>query len=232
MKRIAIATDRQAPQGSVFPFWQNYVNEGYTSAVFDSGALPFLIPFTKPTGTEELLEGFDALILTGGNDISPILYGEEITYSKDCDEKLDRFHMGLITSARKKGIPILGVCRGFQLLNVALGGTLYQDLEKERDSSINHKQLDLPLSVAHNVELMEGTYIYSALKEKTIGVNSLHHQGIKDLGFGLTAAAYSPDGLVEAIEGQGVYGVQWHPEALSEGKGNIFKAFVEDILNA
>ena len=232
MKKIAIATDRQAPQGSVFPFWQNYVNEGYTNAIFNAGAIPLLIPFTNPTGTEQLLDGFDALVVTGGNDIDPILYGEEVTYSKEYDERVDRFHMGLITAARKKGIPILGICRGLQLLNVALGGTLYQDIGKEREDSINHQIIERPLEIVHNVELTEGTYLYYALKEKHLGVNSLHHQGIKELGFGLKAAAYAPDGLIEAIEGQGVYGVQWHPEALSEGRENLFNAFVKDILNA
>ena len=149
MKRIAIASDRQNPINSAFCYKQNYVNEAYTNAIFKAGGLPLILPFTEPTLSSCLVDGCDGLLLIGGHDISPVLYGEDIRYAKDIDEELDRFHMGLITEARKKGIPIFGICRGFQLLNVALGGTLYQDLEKERDSSINHRRLDIPLSLIH-----------------------------------------------------------------------------------
>lgn len=230
MKRIAIATDRQKPQASVFPFMQNYANEGYTEAVIKGGGVPLLVPYCEPIFTDKMLEGFDALILMGGNDVSPILYGEENRKAIDFDESLDRFHMSLITEARKIGIPILGICRGFQLLNVAFGGTLYQDIESEKDSTINHTQLDRPCSIAHQVQLVEGSNLYRILKEKNIGVNSLHHQGIKDLGFGLNAVAYAPDGLIEAFEGEDVFGVQWHPEAMSGRMTEIFSGFIKDII--
>ena len=229
MKRIAIASDRQAPIKSAFCYKQNYVNEAYTSAIEKAGGVPLILPYTEPTYADKLLDGFDALLLTGGNDISPILYGENIRYAKDTDEELDRFHMALITYARKRGIPILGICRGFQLLNVAFGGTLYQDLQKERDSSINHRAIETPYTVAHEVQLSEGSRLYSILKEKYIGVNSLHHQGINTLGFGLTPSAYAPDGLIEAFEGNGILGVQWHPEAMGNAMEVLFKSFVEEL---
>ncbi len=229
MKRVAIASDRQEPYKSAFCYKQDYVNEAYTSAIIKAGGAPLVLPYAEPTFAESLLSGIDGLLLIGGNDIAPVLYGEDIRYAQNVDEELDRFHMGLITYARKKGIPILGICRGFQLLNVAFGGTLYQDLEKERDSSINHRNLDKPYTASHDVELTEGTRLYSMIGEKYIGVNSLHHQGVNALGFGLTASAYAPDGLVEAFECEKTLGVQWHPEAMGDCMDTIFKDFIEGL---
>ena len=229
MKKIAIATDRQSPVGSVFPFWQNYVNEGYVNAITKAGRRPLLIPFCNPTETDEILEDFDGLVLTGGNDVSPILYGEENIASVHCDEPLDRFHMGLITSARKMNIPILGICRGFQLLNISFGGTLIQDIPSERPSSVNHKQVDKSMGGAHPVDIVLGSNLYTALKEKSVWVNSLHHQGVKDLGFGLKPSSYAPDGLIESFEGTNVLGVQWHPEAMFDKMQPLFTYFINEM---
>lgn len=229
MKRIAIASDRHEPTGSAFNFMRNSINEAYSGAIIKAGGVPLAIPYCEPTFTDNMLDGFDGLMLIGGGDISPIMYGEENRNSKNTDEELDRFHMALVTSARKKGIPILGICRGFQVLNIAFGGTLYQDLEKEKENSINHRGIDKPYDVFHEVELVEGTKLYSVLKEKHIGVNSLHHQGVHTLGFGLKASAHAPDGLIEAFEGENVFGVQWHPEAIFNRMEALFRGFVDDV---
>lgn len=231
MKRIAIASNRQEPVGSAFCFMQNNINEAYSSAIIKCGGIPLVIPYCEPTFTDNMLEGFDGLMLIGGGDISPIMYGEENRNSKNTNEELDRFHMALVTSARKKGIPILGICRGLQVLNIAYGGTLYQDIEKEKEHSINHRRIESPYEATHEVELVEGTKLYSILKKKHIGVNSLHHQGVNTLGFGLKAAAYAPDGLIEAFEGENVFAVQWHPEAIYEMMEPIFRGFVEDVCS-
>ena len=229
MKRIAIAADRKPPQGSAFCYKQIYTNEAYTNAILKAGGTPLIVPYCEPTFTDTIIDGFDGLLLTGGNDISPILYGEENNGSLNTDEELDRFHMALVTSARKKGIPILGICRGFQLLNISFGGTLFQDLQSESPFTIDHRRLDIPYDIAHDIELVEDSLLYSVLKEKRIGVNSLHHQGIKTLGFGIRPTAFSSDGLIEGFEGYGTYGVQWHPEAMGERMEALFKGFVASI---
>lgn len=229
MKRIAIASDRKPAQGSAFCFKQIYTNEAYTNAIFKAGGTPLIVPYCEPTFTDNIIDGFDGLMLIGGNDICPILYGEENSYSLNTDEELDRFQMALITSARKRGIPILGICRGFQLLNISFGGTLFQDLEKEREDSIIHKRYDFPYTEVHKVQIREDSFLFDALGETTIGVNSLHHQGVKELGFGLKPTAIAEDGLIEGFEGYGIYGVQWHPEAMGEKMEPVFKHFIDGI---
>ena len=218
MIRAAIAAIRRKPSGSPFPFMQTMVNEAYSDAVLHCGALPFLIPVSRPELATEVLAGFDLLILPGGGDVSPSLYGEEIDGAIEPDLEMDLFHIALIKHAHSAGIPILGICRGIQIINTAFGGSLYQDLARSIGTKIHHRRYDIPSGYAHIVHAEPGSEI-----EKIIGssalTNSLHHQGIKELGKGLRATAHTEDGLIEAIEGENILAVQWHPEAMAEMAG-------------
>lgn len=232
MKRIAIAANRHLkPFDSAFSYKQDFVNEAYIELIRQSGATPYIIPYTKPIECEDILEGFDALLITGGSDIDPILYGEKDNgLSKNLDPELDRFQQTLISNAQKKGVPILGICRGFELINVIYGGTLYQDILSERPDAINHMRDDEPYSGVHKIKVVEGTFLDSVFTEPSIMVNSLHHQGVKTLGFGLKASAFAPDGIIEAFEGENVLAVQWHPESMADGMNDLFKAFIEEFI--
>lgn len=223
----------KSPQ-STFTYPADTINAGYASSIIKAGALPMLIPSTLDEETiRSTVERIDAILIPGGGDICPSLYGEEEReYTLSPNKDNDLFQMKAIEEALRLGKPILGICRGLQVLNVFFGGTLYQDIGKERQKSLRHSHLDIPEGYAHSISITEGSFLYEAVKEKKMEVNSLHHQGIKTLGAGLAATAESPDGLVEAIENRGnrIMAVQWHPEALvmkGDGKAlGIFKFFI------
>ena len=220
----------KSPQ-STFTYPADTINAGYASSIIKAGALPMLIPSTLDEETiRSTVERIDAILIPGGGDICPSLYGEEEReYTLSPNKGNDIFQMKAIAEALRQG---KGICRGLQVLNVFFGGTLYQDIGKERQKSLRHSHLDIPEGYAHSISITEGSFLYEAVKEKKMEVNSLHHQGIKTLGAGLAATAESPDGLVEAIENRGnrIMAVQWHPEALvmkGDGKAlGIFKFFI------
>lgn len=214
---------------SAFSYPADTINAGYASAVIKAGALPFLVPSTLDDDViENTVRRVDALLIPGGKDICPCLYGEENTYSEDTNLKADTFQLKMIEAAIKEGKPILGICRGLQLLNVYFGGTLYQDINKENNNALNHADLGRPEVYVHTVIIKEGSLLHSAMGKREIKVNSLHHQGIKKLGSSLSITAQSPDGLIEAIEDRKrkIIAVQWHPEALAiAGDEDAMKIF-------
>jgi len=228
MKKIAVATYRQAPKGSVFKYRQVLSNEAYLEAVEKEGAYPVLISPSSIFSAEEIAAGFDGIILPGGDDVSPETYGEENRLSVDCDIEMDSFHIDLIKAAYKLKKPLLGICRGFQLINVAFGGSLYQDIATDFSTQIVHKVYEKPYEGVHDVKIVEGTFL-SNLFPSTLCVNSLHHQGVKKLGDGLIVSATAGDGLIEAIEVDKIIGVQWHPEAMQSEMRSIFSLFIRSI---
>lgn len=228
MKTVAIATYRQAPQGSVFRYRQYLTNEAYINAVEREGAYPVLISPSSSFSAEEIVSQFDGVILPGGDDVSPELYGEENRFAKDTDIEMDEFHIALIKASYKIGKPLLGICRGFQLINVAFGGSLYQDIENEYSKDSCHRSLDKPYQGVHDVIIPEGSFL-SGLFGTKVSVNSLHHQGAKKVGDNLSVAAVSHDGIVEAVETGRIIGVQWHPEAMEEEMRAIFSYFIKGI---
>ena len=149
---------------------------------------------------------------------------------------VDVFYMAIIEEILSASKPLLGICKGLQALNVALGGTLYQDIGKESSSTLCHLQSAPRQYPSHNVSIREGSML-SSIIGSTMMVNSFHHQAVKDLAAGLSVAATSSDGLVEAVEMEGhpVLAVQWHPEMMAaagdEGMLKIFKHFVDDCMN-
>ena len=166
------------------------------------------VPVTDP----EEVSGLDGIIIPGGGDVDPELYHEENTACFGINKELDALEMAVIEKAEKEKVPILGICRGHQILNVFFGGSLYQHIEQAE----RHKHTENGDSV-HDTEIVAGTFLEAIYKESKIYVNSAHHQGIKVLGKGLVPAQFSDDGVTEAVyhEALPIYGVQWHPERMS-----------------
>lgn len=208
---------------SSFSYPSDVINAAYSSALIKAGALPFLVPSTLNKGIiKETVSRIDGILIPGGNDIDPSLYGEKREeYTLDADRKNDLFQMKMLEEAILQKKAVFGICRGCQLINVLFGGTLYQDIRKEKEKAIEHARLDIPEGHAHDVIIEKGSMLYDAEKKERIEVNSLHHQGIKKIGKGLNKTAYSvQDGLVEGIENREMklFAVQWHPEALVMAK--------------
>src|SRR5207302_5283381 len=163
-------------------------------------------------GPADPLDDLDRLLLPGGPDLDPMLYGED--HDPDLgsvDPELDHFEIDLVRRAVARSLPVLGICRGQQVINVALGGTLHQHLPEHDKHGLPRRHL------AHEIEVQAGSELARAAEGEPVMVNSLHHQAIKELGAGLRVTARSPDGVVEALEGgERVVAVQCHPEELIE----------------
>ena len=202
--------------------YQRYaVGQQYCRALGLAGAAPVLIPLLEQEeALESILSHLDGLLLSGGDDVDPRHYGRErIDSPGSSDRSRDTVELFLTRKALAIGLPILAICRGLQVLNVAMGGTLVQDIPRQRPSPVRHElrrsyPRDYP---AHTVEVCPDTLLSSIVGRGPLEVNSLHHQCIDDLAAGLRPGAYSPDGLIEAAEAPGcfVLGVQWHPEELA-----------------
>lgn len=196
------------------------VSYHYIDAIDMVGGIPIIIPECRHIDmVASYLERIDGLIISGGVDVSPYLYGEnpikEVGYFS---VERDNFEIALVKGAIEKKIPVFGICRGVQIINVALGGTLYQDISLQTGSTAGHNPIKMPVDrLYHNVIAENGTVLRSLFNNKSFLVNSFHHQAIRVFGLGLFASAFSEDGIVEAIEMKDnrlVYGVQWHPEDL------------------
>ncbi len=204
----------------------------YIEAVTAAGGLPVMIPLGLDEGSlAALLDRLDGLVLTGGGDISGARYrSAHAEYIFDVDEDRDRVELTLAREAVERDKPLLAICRGHQILNVALGGTLYEDVFKRMPGAMKHDYFgDFPRShLAHAVTIEPGSKLAMALGQGEAKVNSLHHQGIRDLAPGLKAAAYAPDGLIESVEADGhpfAVGVQWHPENLIADEPEMLALF-------
>lgn len=209
------------------------LKRSYTDAVLEAGGIPLVIPYGTPI--QALLPLADGLVVTGGAfDISPEVYGEE--RREACGPAKDertRFEWSLLEAAFAKGLPILGICGGMQLLNVIRGGTLHQDIGSEIPGARDHEQKP-PTETAHGLSVEAGSLMARLVgDEPSPRVNTTHHQAVYRLGRGLEATAWAEDGVIEAIEDPSapfVLGVQWHPELLfgsAPWNRSIFTAFVE-----
>jgi len=214
-----------------------YVNGTYIRAVQDAGGIPVLLtPHFTPEVQAALWQRLDGLILTGGGDIEPERFGEARHPAvDDVSPARDDLEIGLTQRAIGDDVPLFAICRGIQVLNVALGGTLVQDIPSEWPNALGHSQKAPRHEPTHAVKVMgEGTRLGRVLGTLEVDVNSMHHQAIKQLGDGLREVAWAPDGIVEGIEMPGedrfVLGVQWHPEELvghDQAARNLFAAIVE-----
>jgi putative glutamine amidotransferase len=230
---IGIPAQADFRAGSERPFYGN--NRTYVHAVEEAGGLPILIPlFTNLHELEELFPRLDGILLSGGIDLEPSLYGEQKhPMIEKCDPRLDAFEVALTTLALQKDIPILGICRGMQLLNVLLGGNLYQDIASQCPGTLEHRRRDLPRTeLTHTVTVEAGSLMEKLLGTRQCWVNSLHHQAIKEPGEGVRISGRSDDGIAELMEVSGhrfVLGIQGHPEEIYEqvpAFARLFRAFV------
>lgn len=188
----------------------------YSSALVAVGAVPIMLPSIVGTAADQL-ENLHGVLFSGGVDPDPEIWGADHEAGLgEVDPLRDAFELELYTATRAAKKPMLGICRGFQLLNVAEGGTLHQHIPSVNGLWADHRQTALPPSLGHRVRVVGGTRLAAAHQVETLRVNSYHHQGVKDIAPGLSVAAYAPDGLIEAIEGDLLLAVQWHPELLFE----------------
>ena len=215
---------------------RSYVNSAYLHAVQQAGGVPVLLAPPLSAGSfERLVRGLDGVLLTGGGDIDPAAFGEvpHPTVSEVAPAR-DALELSAVQLALERRLPVLAICRGLQLLNVALGGTLFQDVGSDPGTPLPHSQLEPRDQPTHKVQVKAGSCLAETLGTDELEVNSMHHQAVKTLGQGLAAVAWAPDQIIEGIEladaGSLVLGVQWHPEELvrhSEPARRLFAALVE-----
>jgi putative glutamine amidotransferase len=223
---------------SIPPSW--VMSQRYIVTLTNAGAIPWMIPLVDEDTLRGVYEELDAVFLPGGADIDPHTYGKPPHPLCDkTDRERDRVEVSLAKWALDENKPVLGVCRGMQLINIAAGGTLYQDLATEKPNSIKHDYFPFGTQnfsrdyLAHEVTVSEGTRLAEVVGAGSVRVNSMHHQGIRELGSGLVATAEAPDGLIEALEGDNddsfLVAVQWHPEALTDNDARTRKLFTDFI---
>lgn len=218
------------------------LSDTYVNAVRAAGGVPLILP-SGETDLQAILDTVDGLIFSGGSDFDPALYGDtevhETTYG--IDPERDSYELALLKLANAQDKPFLGICRGIQAMNVALGGTLIQDVPTAIGSEIEHRQQALGKSiteVGHDVAVAEGSILANIVESTAIAVNSFHHQSIASVAPAAEIIATSGDGVVEAIvvpDRHFALGVQWHPEMLAllrEEHLAIFRAFVESCQTA
>ena len=210
----------------------------YLRAIEGAGGLPVVLPPLPPDAIGPLLDGLDGICLSGGPDLDPAEYGQDPHDALGPTWRdLDIAEFGVAREADSRGMPILAICRGAQALNVARRGTLFQHLSDRYGEEVEHRQKEIGSKPIHPVEIDPDSRLAKALGATSIEVNSFHHQAADQIGRGLRAVAFSPDGVIEAIEAPGsrfVVGVQWHAESLTDRpeQANLFRAFVDAARSA
>jgi len=219
---------------------EHFIMRSYTSALLQAGAAPVLLsPDMEGETLQACLDRLDGVLLAGGNDVSPVMYGATpVQELGEVNPLRDRFEMRLVKEAIERRMPILGICRGIQSLNVALGGTLWQDLPSqfrtaEGGKPILHSQTSRACYNSHEVTIEEGTLLHKIAGDTVIWTNSFHHEAVEKPAPGLRITAHTADGVIEAVEHEELpycIGVQWHPErsvADNEHARALFASFVE-----
>lgn len=229
---IGITTFRSATNRAV-PLFS--AAQAYTEAIAQAGGAPVLLPLgADETTLSTYLDRLDGILFSGGGDVRPETYGSQPHPLVDeVDPDRDRIELWLVQQVVQRRQPFLGICRGFQVINISLGGTLYEDILDQHPAAQQHQYFPAyPRSYrAHSVHVQPGSQLANLLQAETVQVNSLHHQGVRQLAPGLQAAATAGDGILEGLELPGhPFGlaVQWHPEWLREDTAmrRIFRAFI------
>ncbi|GCE48090.1 putative glutamine amidotransferase [Thermosporothrix hazakensis] len=216
-------------------------NKAYIRAVELAGGVPILIPiFEDLSGLETLLPRLDGILFSGGIDVHPSVYQEEPhPMLGETNPLLDKLELALMRYVKEKELPTLGICRGMQLMNVALGGSLYQDLQSQYPGSLKHPNWELPRNhMVHKVIIEPGSRMEKILGVRETRVNSLHHQAVKSKGTGVVISGHAEDGVPELLEVPGhrfMLAAQCHPEEIWRDEpvwGKLFHAFIEECSNA
>jgi len=216
---------------------ENSVNVSYISAIENAGGTPILLPLVQNAFcVADFLDVIDGLLLAGGVDMDPLFYGEEPQPSLGrIDVDRDRVEMSLTVRALEIDMPVLGICRGIQTLNVAAGGALYQDIAMNSSNVLKHRQNAPGSYGTHAINVRKGSRLQSILGQLTIRVNSFHHQAVKEAAPGFVISAVTCDGITEGIEStrhRFAIGVQFHPELMWQNNPPITALFVEFISAA
>lgn len=216
----------------------SYVAIDYTQTLYNAGAIPLLIPYTEDKNMiDDIISKLDGVVISGGNDVDTFLYNQRpLGKLGKIYPKRDEMEIYLVKKAIEKNIPILGICRGMQIINVAMGGTLIQDIPSESDEYLSHDILtNERYRPAHSIKIEKNSILSSVYTEETEYVNSYHHQAIKKLAQGLKITAWSEDGICEAVESTDknkfILAVQWHPEMMAaedEKSLDLIKRFVKE----
>lgn len=214
------------------------VNAAYVRSVLAAGGVPVLLsPLLGPSYAARALDGVDGLLLSGGEDMDPAWYGAAPSpFTNPPSRERDLFELALFATARQRELPVLGICRGIQVINVGLGGSLYQDLPTERPGPVDHNPASARTERGHEVRLAEGSRAAAALGAAAVRVNSFHHQAVMALAPALVASGWTEDGLIEAVETPAdapwLLAVQWHPEEMYAEHGAperaLFRALVTE----
>ncbi len=209
----------------------------YVNSVILAGGVPLVLPLTDDSELlGAMLDRVDGVIMTGGEDIDPLKwFGEEpIPAMGEIAPKRDDFDIALIRLAVERGIPLLGICRGHQLLNVAFGGNLYQDLPSQlKGYSVKHRQSSPGWYGTHSIKIEKGSLLNKQIGLDSVAVNTFHHQAVKDVAPGFKATAWSKDGVIEAMEKTGsskVFGVQFHPEVFTSNGYDTFIGIFKHLV--
>lgn len=203
-----------------------YIDLRYGKLIEEAGGIPLLLHPTE--SVKETISKMDGLLLSGGEDIHPRYYREEPRYPMELSPDIrTEFELSLLKEAMVRRLPVLGICHGMQLINIAFGGTLYQDLPGQTEGVINHRLGDK----RHGVSIAEDSLMFKIMGKEEIEVTSTHHQAVKDLGMGLKVCANAHDSIIEAFEMPDypfLIGVQWHPEKEpDENSRKLFASFME-----
>lgn len=214
-----------------------FLRARYIRAIEELGGIPLILPLVAaPASRTRLLDGIDGLLITGsGPDLPPRLYGERQRYRFPLvSERRADFELELVHQARTRDLPLLGICGGMQTVNVACGGSLFQDIPSQVQHAMDHRQKAKAVHVSHAVSVAPNSLLRAIVKRATVMVNSSHHQSVKNVGPPLRASAVAQDGIVEAIEAPAqrfLLAVQWHPEFLFE-RHAAHKRLFEALLRA
>jgi putative glutamine amidotransferase len=229
--RIGISLDSEPAGGwSKMPWYA--LRQNYCGAVADVGGLPLPLPH-EPALADAYLDAIDGLLITGGAfDVDPAMFGDTTKHSTvKTKDRRTAFEYAILKGALARDLPILGICGGEQLLNVALGGTLHQHVPDAFPNGLAHEQPNPRTEPGHPVDVVPGTLLHRIVGAARMNVNSAHHQAVKDVGPGVVINARAPDGVIEGIEHPGkrfCLGVEWHPEySIDPGDGAIFVAFIK-----
>jgi putative glutamine amidotransferase len=211
----------------------------YVTALENAGLIPLIVPpLSSESAAAAVLDSVSGLVLTGGEDVDPARYGEERHAKvRNVNAARDATESALVEEAKTRGMPVLAICRGIQILNVALGGTLVQDISSQCRTGISHDEDGPRDSRSHEISVEPGSLIAKAIGTERASVNSFHHQSVKRVAEGMRVTARSPDGIIEGLESTDkdwwVMAVQWHPEEMTESSEpwdrGLFKAFARKL---